>query len=114
VACQATVAGLVPASHFSIRLKQSRIFAANRPGWSSLSAQPAVCWLAVIEAPLAFLNEPVEVDFRNTVSAQIPLGLVPEVFDAVDVVGAIDKGVLVVDALVVEFGNIENVEVAIG
>jgi len=40
--------------------------------------------------------------------------LVPEVFDAVDVVGAIDKGVLVVDALVVEFGNIENVEVAIG
>jgi len=51
----------------------------------------------------------VEVGFRNTVSAQVPLGLVPEVFDAVDMVGAVGKGILVVDALVVEFGNIEDI-----
>jgi hypothetical protein len=34
------------------------------------------------------------------------LGLVPEIFDAVDVVGAVDQGVSVVDPLMLEFGNI--------
>ena len=43
------------------------------------------------------------------VAAQMPLGLVPEILDAIDVVGAVDERVLMVDPLMVEFGNIEGI-----
>ena len=65
---------------------------------------------SVVEPPLAFLEEQVEVGFRDAViAAQMSLGLVPEILDAIDLVGALYKGVLVIDPLMVEFRNIKNI-----
>ena len=45
-----------------------------------------------IEAPFALLQEPVEiVRFDAVVFAHVPLGLVPEILDPVDVVSLVGK-----------------------
>ncbi len=64
----------------------------------------------VIEAPLAFLEVEVEVDAGDAVeAAQVPLGLAPEVLDAVDVAASVDKALLVVDAHMPEAFRVEHV-----
>ena len=73
---------------------------------------------SVVEAPLALLDVEVEVMPRDPIVApEMALGLVPEVFDAIDV-AAIRSGelLLVINAHVMEFGHIEAVVgvVAIG
>ena len=72
---------------------------------------------AVVEPPLALLEEEVEMRLWNAVVAsQMSRRLVPEILDAIDVVGAVDERVLVVDPLVMEFRNIQDIvgSVAIG
>src|SRR5271167_85234 len=67
-------------------------------------------WLRGIESPLALLQEEVEVGGRDTVeSSHMPLGLIPEVLDAVDVVVLIGEELGVVDAVVLEAGYVEHV-----
>ena len=64
----------------------------------------------MIEAPLALLEKQMEVMARDAVIlSQMPLGLVPEVFDAVDVVLVLDEGLGVIDAHVLKLRDIENV-----
>ncbi len=64
---------------------------------------------SVVEAPLAFLEEQVEVVARDSVvSAQVALGLAPEVLDAVDVASrADDERLLVIDPVMAEAGDAE-------
>lgn len=64
----------------------------------------------MIKAPFALLDEQVEVLLWNAVvAAQMPLGLVPEVLDPVDVVGFVSEELRVVDPHVVELGDINDV-----
>lgn len=64
----------------------------------------------MVEAPLALLDEEVEVLLGNAVVApQMPLRLVPEVLDTVDVVGIFGKEFRVVDPDVMELGNVQHV-----
>lgn len=52
-----------------------------------------------IEAPLAFLQKPVEIVLFNVVEyTHVALGLVPEVLDAVDVISPVGKQLGMVDA----------------
>lgn len=54
--------------------------------------------VASIEAPFALLEEPVKVRWFDAVKAtQVPLGLVPKVLDAVDVVPRLGEAERVVD-----------------
>ena len=64
-----------------------------------------------IEAPLTLLQIPVETFFTDTVEPpQVPLRLVPEVLDTVDVVTTFgDERLTVVHASVTEFGNVKCV-----
>jgi hypothetical protein len=65
---------------------------------------------AVIEAELAFLEEEVEVVAWDAVeAAQMTLGLVPEVLDAVDVVVPVGKALAVIDTVVLEAGDVDGV-----
>ena len=65
---------------------------------------------AVVEAPFALLEEQVDVGFWDAiVAAQMSLGLVPEVLDAVDVVGPGDKLLLVVNPLVVKLRYVKGI-----
>ena len=63
-----------------------------------------------IEAPLALLQEPVKVvGFDAIESTQMAFGLVPEVLDSVDVVFLVGEQFGVVDAQMLELGDIEHV-----
>ena len=68
-------------------------------------------WSSVIEAELTFLEKEEEMFARNAVVfAQDTLGLVPEVFDAVNVMAAlVDEGLRMIDATMLEAGDVENV-----
>jgi hypothetical protein len=67
-------------------------------------------WLWCIETPLTLFQEEVKVSCWNTIEAtHVPLGLVPEVLDTVDVVCLIREELRVVDAEVLEAGHIEHV-----
>ena len=64
----------------------------------------------MVEAPLAFLEEEMEVVLGNAVVlAQVALGLVPEVLDAVDVVGIGGKALAMIDPMMAEARDIEIV-----
>ncbi|MBB6261823.1 hypothetical protein FHS77_002389 [Paenochrobactrum gallinarii] len=64
----------------------------------------------VIEAPLKFLDEQVKVLLRNTViTAQITLGLLPEVRDSVDVIDVLGEQSRVVNPDMMELGNVRNI-----
>ena len=63
-----------------------------------------------IEAPFTLLKEPIEVLLFDAVeSAQMTLGLIPKVLDAVDVILALSQVLGVVDAHMVEVGNIQGI-----
>src|SRR3712207_6385793 len=65
---------------------------------------------AVIEAPFALRREEVEGLPRDAVvAAQVPLGLAPEVLDAVDVGAAAGVAPGLVDPHVPETGDVEHV-----
>ena len=107
---RATVQSQASASHLSTR--GSGFATLSRPIWIDPGGQHAeqVAGRAVIETPLALLQKQVEVCLRDAVVApQMPLRLVPEIFDPIDVSTAVDKRPLVVDPLVTEFGNIQYV-----
>ena len=61
-----------------------------------------------IEAPLAFLQKPIETLFSDTIkTAHVTLGLVPEVLDTVDMMTASANECLrVINAAVPKLGNI--------
>ena len=64
----------------------------------------------MVEAPFAFLQEEMEVVFRDAViAAHVALGLAPEVLDAVDVVSRLGEFVRVVDPVVPELRHVEHV-----
>jgi hypothetical protein len=66
--------------------------------------------IASIEAPFAFLQEPVKILLFDAVKlAHLPLGLVPEILDAVDVILFIGEQLRMIDAHVMKVGNIERV-----
>ena len=66
---------------------------------------------AAIEAPLTFFQEAVKAVFGDAVeAAQMALGLVPEILDAVDVMPArADKCFAVVHAAVMKLGDIQHI-----
>src|SRR6187397_512570 len=66
---------------------------------------------AAIEAPLALLQIPVETFFADSVEpAQVPLRLVPEILDAVDMVTTFgDERLTVVHASVPELRDVQRV-----
>jgi hypothetical protein len=66
-------------------------------------------WLRGVETPLALPQEEVEVGCRDPVeAAPMPLGLVPEIFDAVDVIFLVREELGVADAVVLEAGHVEH------
>ena len=66
--------------------------------------------LRCIETPLTLLQKEVEMGCWYTVeTTHMPLGLVPEVLNAVDVVFLIREELGVVDAVVLEAGHVEHV-----
>jgi hypothetical protein len=61
----------------------------------------------VVETPLALFEKPAEVRLRNAgVTAQMPLRLVPEILDPIDVITPLRKLLAVINGVVTEFGNI--------
>jgi hypothetical protein len=68
-------------------------------------------WTYSQPAPRDFLEEEMEVMARDAVVfAHVALGLVPEVLDSVDVPARAEhKGFAVIDAMVMEAGDIEDV-----
>src|SRR5580704_1958908 len=77
------------------------------PGFQG--CEQAVCG-AVVETPFAFLEVEGELGpWDAIVAAQMALGLVPEVLDAVDVVSPVGELLAMVDAHVVEPGHVEHV-----
>ena len=65
---------------------------------------------AIVEAPFAFLEEQVEVLFRDAIeAAQVTFGLVPEILDAIDMVAVLHEGFRVIDPHMAELGNIKGV-----
>ena len=59
--------------------------------------------IASIEAPLAFLEEPVKVLLLNTIKfAHLALRLIPEILDAVDMIFTIGEQFAVVDPLMMK------------
>ena len=73
---------------------------------------------SIVEPPFALFEEEVEVCFGDAVvAAQVPLGLVPEVLNAIDVVVPVfDKMVGVIDPVMVELRDIQNIvgSIAVG
>lgn len=71
--------------------------------------------VASIEAPFALLQEPVKVLFPDPVkSTQMPLGLVPEVLDTVDVIVPVGEEFGMIDPVMVEARNVQGVVSAEG
>src|SRR6202012_3626518 len=71
--------------------------------------EQAVCG-AVIETPFAFLEVEGELgSWDAIIAAQMALGLVPEVLDAVDVVSPVGEKLAMVDARMAELGHVEHV-----
>lgn len=63
-----------------------------------------------IEAPFALFQKPEEVPWLDSIElAHVPFGLVPKVFDSVDVVLLIGKQLRVVDAMVMKVRHVERV-----
>ena len=63
-----------------------------------------------VETPLALFEEPIERLPRHAVEAtQMPLGLVPEVLDAVDMVSGFNKPLRVIDAMMSELRDIQSI-----
>jgi hypothetical protein len=64
--------------------------------------------VASIEAPFALLEKPMEIArFDAIESSQMSFGLVPEIFDPVDVISLVGEEFGMVDAHVMEFGDVE-------
>ena len=67
-----------------------------------------VLMVASIEAPFALLEKPMEIArFDAIESSQMSFGLVPEIFDPVDVISLVGEEFGMVDAHVMEFGDVE-------
>jgi hypothetical protein len=67
-----------------------------------------VLMVASIEAPFAFLGKPMEIArFDAIESSQMSFGLVPKIFDPVDVISLVGEEFGMVDAHVMEFGDVE-------
>ncbi len=67
-----------------------------------------VLMVASIEAPFALLEKPMKIArFDAIESSQMSFGLVPEVFDPVDVISLVGEEFGMVDAHVMEFGDVE-------
>ena len=66
---------------------------------------------AVIKAPFAFFKEQRELVFWDTVeAAHMALGLIPEVFDAIDMVClAFDEAFGMIDPVMMKFRNIKHI-----
>ncbi len=66
--------------------------------------------VASIEAPFALLEEPVKAFFFDAIeSTQMTLGLIPEVFNAINVVALVGEELGVVDPHVAEVANVESI-----
>ena len=66
--------------------------------------------IAAIEAPCTFLQEPVKILLFNAVElAHLPLCLVPEILDAVDMILALCKQCGMIDAAVMEGRDIQRI-----
>ena len=66
--------------------------------------------VASVEAPFALLEEPVEALFFDAIeSTQMTLGLIPEVFNAINVVSLVGEELGVVDSHVAEVANVESI-----
>ena len=66
--------------------------------------------VASVEAPFAFLQEPVEiVRLDAVVFAHMTLGLVPKILDPVDVILLVCKELRMIDPAVMEVGNIQRI-----
>ena len=62
----------------------------------------------MVEPPLALLEEEVEMGFRNAVVArEVPLRLVQEVLDAVDMVPLECENLRMIDPVVMKFRDVE-------
>ena len=69
-----------------------------------------VLMVASIEAPFALLEKPMEiVRFDAIESSQMSLGLVPKVFDPVDVISPVGEELGMIDAHVMEFCDVERI-----
>jgi hypothetical protein len=68
----------------------------------------------MIEPPLTLFEEEIEVSFEDSVVfSQVPLGLVPEILDAIDVVVLVGKQIGMIDPEMVEVGDVEHVIAAV-
>ena len=66
--------------------------------------------VASVEAPFALLEKPVKVvGFDAVESAQMALGLIPEVLNAVNVVAPVGEELGMVDSAVMEIAYVEGV-----
>ena len=66
--------------------------------------------VASVEVPFALLEEPIEaILFDSIESTQMTFSLIPEVFNAIDVVALIGEELGVVDAHVMEVAYVESV-----
>ena len=66
--------------------------------------------IASVEAPFAFLQKPVKILLFDAVKfAQMPLCLVPEIFNSVEVVLPVSKQLRVVDTHVMEVRYVQSV-----
>ena len=66
--------------------------------------------VASVEAPFALLEEPVEAFLFDAIEpTQMTLGLIPEVFNAVNVIAPVGEELGVVDAHVAEVANVESI-----
>ena len=69
-------------------------------------------WVRVVETPFAFLKKHWEVLGGYPIEfAQMPLGLVPEVLNTVDMILPVDKAIRMVDAVVAKRRYIQHVVV---
>lgn len=69
-----------------------------------------VCNGSIVEAPLALFCEQMKVLRRNSVeAAHVSFCLVPEVLDAIDMIGLVRKQFTMVYANVMKFRDIENI-----
>ena len=66
--------------------------------------------VASVEAPFALLEEPVEAFLFDAIEpTQMTLGLIPEVFNAINVIAPVGEELGVVDAHVMEVAHVESV-----
>lgn len=67
-------------------------------------------WITVVKTPFALFYEKMEVLFGNTIKlAQMAFGLIPKVFDIVDMVGSTSKQLTVIYTKVLEFTHIKSI-----